>query len=614
MRYFEEMSVNEISSSLGVPVSTVKNRLWTARKDLKARFEKKGITAAYSAVPISLVSWAISQTAQAFSQTFSGGVDASKILSVAAAGTAAASTAAAGSGIAAKAAAMTTAQKIAAGVALVGVVTGSTVGITNVIRNRKSEPTFEPTTPAYTETVSEIPSAVEPIEYEEPEQLPVQVVEKDEENPKHDEVYVRQIVNTASEKTQYAGTVYEGVNVISFDKDYNRFYCDFYAEKTGYYLIYYKNNEDNKLSVSFDDTVSGWLYYGGNGEKTVNYWWTEREGYAPYPEKDSETDISTVPSHPDYMTDYPKTLLYTEKGGRFIITESEENIESAELVVEYYGEEITDVEFLNNSLNNRILDYNLMAPYATSYNNYFRMNQFDVNIKFSSGKELFMGGTEIEYYIPDGIKVGENDAVFLFPGKGIEKKMIIHDMSEYIAEIEIEELDEFLKFKINENGFDLSAPEKYIVTVTYADGTKETFNGEEWDKNIVLEDGTVLAVEFTQPKLTDRESVQFIVVIGKQEYIREVCQLTGVDPIGFTKRIAVFSADVAGFYYGLIKESYINLLTETENFRDLEVYLPEVIYITIFNSYASTKRLFGYGLDFAITLFKIATENVIVDR
>ena len=615
MKYYEDMSVTEIAESMEIPVSTVKNRLWTARRDLKSMFERKGITAAYSVAPLGVVTWAISSTYDIVSQSFENSHAAAKIFSgIAVAGTAAATgaaatagtTAAAGTGIAAKAAAASTLQKVVSGLVVAGVVTGSTIGITSVVKKRKTDDI--PTT-SYTETVEDVVADVP-----EDEPLPVQVVEIDNDKHHHEVVYVQPIVNTASEKTQYAGTLYEGINVIDFDKNYNRFYCDFYAEKTGYYLIYYKNNEENKLKVSFDNTIEGWSYYGNDEEKVVNYWWTEPERekqYGRYPGKDSETDITTVPRNPGYMTDYPKTLLYTEKGTRFIITESEENIDNAELVVEYYGDEITDVEFLNNSLNDRILDYNLMAPYATSYNDYFRMNQFDVNIKFSSGKELFMGGTEIEYYIPDGVKAGENDAVFLFPGKGIEKKMFVRDMSEYIAEIEVEELDEFLKFKINENGFDISEPEEYNVTVTYADGTKETFNGAEWDKKLTFDDGTVVIVEFTQPKLIDRESVQFIVAAGDVEFIREPCQLTGVDPIGYTKRLVVISADITKYYWDLTKPSY-KLLTEAESYEEFLIYLKDAQEITSFNTRAYLDRIFGYGLDLFVTFFKISTENIIV--
>ena len=607
MKYFNDMSVSEIAQAMEVPVSTVKNRLFDARKELKTLFEKKGITAAYSIAPFGVVGWAYNAAFENIAQSFEGSEAAAKIFSgIAVAGTAAASaatagTAATGTGIFAKVAAASTMQKVISGIVVASVVTGSTIGITTAVRNKKSD---DVPAASYTETADEGLGGVPDDGH-----LPVLVVQNDEEDPKHETAYIQKNINLVSEKTEYAGTVYEGINIIEFEGDSNRFYCDFYAEKTGYYLVYYKNNEDNKLKVSFDDNKYYEHYYNTDDEKAVNYWWTELDiDYEA--RRDIETDITTVASDPDYTTDYPKTLLYSPKGNRFIITESEENTDSAELVVEYYGEEITDVEFLNNSLENRILDYNLMAPYATSYDDSFRMNQFDVNIKFSSGKELYMGGTEIEYYFPEEIKAGENNAVFFFPGKGIEKKMTVHDMSEYISEIEIDELDEFLKFKINENGFDINEPEEYSVTVTYSDGTKETFNGAEWDKQLTFDDGTAVVLEFTQPKLTDRESVQFIVAAGDVEFIREPCQLTGIDPIGYTGRLFVISADIIEYYWGLTEPSYKKLLTESADVDEFMIYLNDVSYVTSFNVQACLDRLFGYGIDLFITFFKISTENI----
>ena len=46
MKYYNDLSVAQIADSIGVPVSTVKNRLWTARKDLMNALVSSGITAA----------------------------------------------------------------------------------------------------------------------------------------------------------------------------------------------------------------------------------------------------------------------------------------------------------------------------------------------------------------------------------------------------------------------------------------------------------------------------------------------------------------------------------------------------------------------------------------
>jgi len=148
MMYFEEMSVNEISESLEIPVSTVKNRLFTARKDLKAKFEKRGITSLYSAAPIGVVIWALVRASEKVSQGFVQSGSSARILSgITVSGTAAAATAAAttaattattatvtttaastGAGVAAKAVVLTAAQKIMIGLAVAGIVGGTATG------------------------------------------------------------------------------------------------------------------------------------------------------------------------------------------------------------------------------------------------------------------------------------------------------------------------------------------------------------------------------------------------------------------------------------------------------------------------------------------------------
>lgn len=166
MMYFEEMSVNEISESLEIPVSTVKNRLFTARKDMKAKFEKRGITSLYSTAPIGLVIWAFSKTADAMSKSFAQSAASAKVLSgitvsgaaggAAATATAAAATTAAGTGtaaagtgtaaagagpgVAAKVAALTVTQKVVAGVVITGIVGGSAATAAVVSNNNKEEP------------------------------------------------------------------------------------------------------------------------------------------------------------------------------------------------------------------------------------------------------------------------------------------------------------------------------------------------------------------------------------------------------------------------------------------------------------------------------------------
>lgn len=168
MMYFEEMSVNEIAQTLEVPVSTVKNRLFTARKDLKNSFAKRGITSLYSAAPIGAVIWALRGLSDSVSKTFAGSAASTQVLSgvtAATAGTAAASAgsaAAAGTGVAAKVAAFSITQKAVAGIVVAaGVVTGSALGVTTAVKNNKE--TTETTTRFYVEEVTTAPEEAESV-------------------------------------------------------------------------------------------------------------------------------------------------------------------------------------------------------------------------------------------------------------------------------------------------------------------------------------------------------------------------------------------------------------------------------------------------------------------
>lgn len=197
MRYFGEMSVNEIAESLEVPVSTVKNRLFTARKDLKNKFEKRGSTVLYSAAPIGVVAWALGKSSQAVSASFAASAASAEVLAsvgaaggitvaassaasataaaattatattattataaaatTAAASTAASTAAATGAGVAAKVAALSVAQKVVIGAVAAGVVGGSTAGVATVVKENTPPPT---TTEYIVEEVTTAPSQV----------------------------------------------------------------------------------------------------------------------------------------------------------------------------------------------------------------------------------------------------------------------------------------------------------------------------------------------------------------------------------------------------------------------------------------------------------------------
>ncbi len=162
MMYFGDMSVKEIAESIEAPESTVKNRLYTARKDLKARFEKSG-NILYGAALGGVLIWALSKTAETTASAFAASTASGTVLagvnaaSVTAASSASAASAATGTGIAAKLAALSVAQKIVAGVAATAVIGGSTAGVATVAK--KIVLSNETTT--YIEEVTTAPSQTE---------------------------------------------------------------------------------------------------------------------------------------------------------------------------------------------------------------------------------------------------------------------------------------------------------------------------------------------------------------------------------------------------------------------------------------------------------------------
>lgn len=164
MMYFGDMSVKEIAESIEVPESTVKNRLYTARKDLKSKFEKSG-TVLHGVALGGVLIWALQKSSIAASAGFIASAASAQIASgiaaayssgataatAAASGAAASTAASAGTGLAAKIAVLSVTQKVVAGVAATAIIGGSSAGVATVVKHVVND---EPTTVPYTEEVT----------------------------------------------------------------------------------------------------------------------------------------------------------------------------------------------------------------------------------------------------------------------------------------------------------------------------------------------------------------------------------------------------------------------------------------------------------------------------
>ncbi len=606
MKYFNDMSVNEIAQTMEIPVSTVKNRLLAARKELKTLFERKGITAAYSVAPFGVVGWAYEAAFENIAQSFEGSAAAAKIFSgIAVAGTAAAGTAAgsaaAGTGIFAKAAAASTVQKVVSGLVVAGVVTGSTVGITSVVKNNKNTEDIIPTT-SYTETVDyEV--------FSEPEIPAVNEVAVDTEN-KESEKYSTKTLDfrdpkKMAEKVDYKGTLKLGDNHVEFEDGVITYYVNFEVKEPGYYLF----TSDRKDMYTFS-----WIFV---------------------PEDSQSGQIDGYYSAVISQYENEDILEYFEAGEHTLLISRTEGIDSTGVNVEYLGKEITDIQIEQEDLDNVILGYDeiirrddrdkntlWIVPHdMTEVEEGLYGNSFRAKIIFSSGKVHDMGDVGLGYHVKGGkLKEGKNTVTFDLGEKfGFYKEFVItaHSPKEYVKDIEISNIDEFKKVKINEVGFVHSRPENYEVTVTYADGRKETFDGATWDSFIELDDGRKLFVIFNRARedmsmdyrLRSRDYLRFRVSIGETDYIDEVCTVKEFDVIGYRKRLDQNNLEEVREYTVNIEDGIELMKENTDSIEDFLWYSAELSKITGYNSYKIVKRVAGFELDYAITTYKIITRN-----
>ncbi len=597
MKYFDDMTITDIAESIEVPVSTVKNRLWVARKELKAKFEKKGITAAYSVAPFGIVAWALNASFEIIEKTFNGSQAAANILSgitiagtgvAVAAGTGAAATAGTtAAGTAAKAVAATTFQKIAAGAAIAGVVTGSTIGITSVVKNRKDDIPEIPTT-SYTE-YADVQSAVIPVIEEQTVNVADAVKNENKNKDENPKKYVDlSLYGPVPVGIDTVGELKLGNNTVYFDegKKEEIYYAEFYAPETGYYAfsqeLYFKtfsrgdgrdvNAIYGKVMIGFDNPLN-------------------------------ESDITSAGS----ILSHNYCLAYLEEGMNYPIIARDREIGSYDMEIKYLGKEIEDVEFVGG-VPEVVIGYNEDHSAVVTPDKERFIQLYNINVSFSSGEKIYLNNAEIDGFVEGGFNDGENNVTFEFVDYKINETVTAHYPDYYVKDIEITNLDEFCIAKVGYDGITYAEPESYEVIVTYGDGTKETLDGSTWNNIIKLDDGTELYVTFRTGTTYDREALRFSVFIGDYEYFSRLCTVTEFDLLGF--KLEDINSDL---YFFLSANLYVdNTADSFRNSESLEEYIYNTFAVvgSVFPELDNKVRyLWNDKLDDSITLYKICTEN-----
>ena len=403
---------------------------------------------------------------------------------------------------------------------------------------------------------------------------------------------------------EYAG-VFDKKTTVKPQKDNQKYqvYYDLDIQQSGYYLVSVKHS-GSYFSIEFPEKFESGVAYG--------------RLYKCLIENSGE------------ITDTQK-IICCFSAGKTVMGVSCLNTD-LEISIEYLDKEITDFQVEQEDLDNVILGYNEVVAadggnllflthdmtdiYEGRYSNCFR-----AKIVFSSGKVYDIGNMGLAYRVKDGkLKEGKNTITFLMAEElGINKEfeLTAYPPTYYIKDIEISNLDEFKTVKINEDGFVYGSPEKLEMTVTYADGTKETFTSGTWDGFIELNNGKKVYVTFCRAngnmsmdyRLRSREAIHFRVSIGETDYIDEICTITELDVIGYRKRLDENNLEEAREYTAEFKNCVETLKENTDSVEDVIYYSTELLKIMVYNSYKIPKRIAGFELDYAITTYKILTEN-----
>lgn len=369
-------------------------------------------------------------------------------------------------------------------------------------------------------------------------------------------------------KYPYGGTLTEGSNdVEDLGEPYSVCY-KFEASKAGYYKVSYSS-----------DAIYGMRF--------------------------AESYENGVPmNHADRIVSYGETesrLFCLSKGTHMLMAHYVEDYPAgSELRIDYVAESISDVTYDENGLKDLIMEYDVYSDENTYY------LDTEYTLTFSDGQTIEYKNDENNEHTLNVISEkswvkGENAAKIVLPGYEKDVTVTVCEITDYISDIEISNLDKYLEAYEHYNGqyayYDFGeTPE--TVTVTYADGTKKTFeyyynhDADVYNTYITLPNGREVHVYVYQSYRNNSRAL--IAGIADHEYIVEECNISSADLTGnfnyFTQNISDW-IDYAANNIGWCFEGMANASSIEEfmyYFRDLftSYYLSNIFEeISMFISY-----------------------------
>lgn len=284
----------------------------------------------------------------------------------------------------------------------------------------------------------------------------------------------------------YAGVITEGENEFILSNRYNCFTADF--EKPGFYLFSF--NEELVNSIVVSEKI-----HDGAPCGEINILHSNDEGKV----------LAYIPDEETYI------------GFRVANELSVVNVE-----ISYYDYEIADIVFENGDLENLV------------YGGDFRLSEgenkisirSDIEVLFENGEKYFTEFGRLDFALNGEIAYGENKVTFNLADYSEEVTITVCYAMNYIQKIEITNLEKYL-YSVRyydgriKSAFDNGALENETVTITYWDGTVETYSGLGNYGRIELPNGRFYDVWLEA--LDKGDSVEFVVTVAGQILLAREC-------------------------------------------------------------------------------------------
>ncbi len=320
----------------------------------------------------------------------------------------------------------------------------------------------------------------------------------------------------------------------------------------------------------------------------------ENEGFYLFsydPEKVTEIEISSLINDgcPQgwadvlYSVDEGKALAYITGEEAYFGFEVAEGVPGAEISATYYESDISDIEFEDGVFDELIFaaDFRL-----TEKDNVVEMT-LDAEFTFENGEVFTVERGDFVIEADEAIGRGKYDVTVNYCGYGESAELDVRLVTDYIAKVEIENIEDYLyvtEYFSGEwiSGFAEESFETEKVTITFCDGTTDVIEKHDVYDYYGLPNGRYYEMMF----LVDENGGEFTFVfeIAGQVLVSEKCEYKKAPFSKNIKQLGRYIDRQADWIFYWFKEAVDDVLTGRDSVFSL---------LTFFSS-ESVRRCIGY--------------------